>query len=230
LDQLLSLIIQGAAAAAGKQTAGTPAAPLNQQQLQALWSELVTLLFAVPHNTSASAVGHQQQAELQQQQQPQVRDITLGLHDVIPSVDDIIQGEDDSTSSEDSWDEADEGWEEVQQQDEPQQQQDARQQQLPGRLLAVAVDPLYVVSAKSCRAAAQAAFRAYLQVRLATSLLASLMPLHYPGLQPVQYTLAYFGDSLGCLGGSPWVIYLALCRRLFPDEQCHWCCGEHAHV
>lgn len=184
LDQLLGPVIASttAAAAAGgvNAAAGGPPraaaarAPVSQQQLLLLWQDLLQALFP-----GTQSVGRQQSAVPQpgqqtglpaEQQQQQGGYETLPLLDVNLTVDDATQADEDASVSEDSWDDEEQAWEEVQQQEDEevqqrqQQQWGSRQEQVPGRLLAAAVDPLYVVSAQNCRRAAVGALRAYLQV------------------------------------------------------------------
>jgi hypothetical protein len=180
LDQLLSHIIastEAAEAAAAEHQAqeATVTLPLpgTQQHVQLLWQDLLQLLFvSAPAAVAASpqdpqlaiAPQHNVQASNTQQQQQQPT-LSLVLPHAILTPDDVMDAGDDLSLSEESWDDADEGWLEVDQQDDLAQQQQEGQQQPPGQLLAAAIDPLYVVSAKTCRKAAVCALRAYLQVR-----------------------------------------------------------------
>jgi hypothetical protein len=182
LDQLLSHIVANSAAAAAaehqaQEVFHTLPFPATQQQLQGLWQGLLQVLFEATPAAAVAASAKDSQLATASQHKPQQSHtmqqpmLSLVLPDITLTPGDIIDAEDDSSLSDESWDDADEGWLEVDQQDDLAQQQQQQQQQPPGRLLAAAIDPLYVVSAKNCRKAAVGALRAYLQVRVSLIML-----------------------------------------------------------
>lgn len=213
------------AAAGGPPQAAAGRAPVTQQQLLILWQDLLQALFP-----GAQSVGRQQSAVPQPgqqtglpawQQQQQGGYVTLPLLDVNLTVDDATQADEDASVSEDSWDDEEQAWEEVQQQEDEdvqqrQQQRDSRQQQAPGRLLAAAVDPLYVVSAQNCRRAAVRALRAYLQVGRAV---VGSIKAH---LQQMLTHPVYQGSQSGC-----WrlVCFCVLCPHGPSDKSCCVACA-----
>jgi hypothetical protein len=127
----------------------------------------------------------------------------------------------------------------VQQQEEQpqsgQQQQQRQQQQHPWQLLAAAVDPLYLLSAKSCRRAAVAALRVYMQVGKWRKPACCAVIMHHhsvvglPGFVgmgmdcccSVNMTTVMFGEQTA----TPVCSYVpSLCRRLhIPQLVSHTC-------
>eukprot|EP00878_Enallax_costatus_P023124 GHUV01024585.1.p1 GENE.GHUV01024585.1~~GHUV01024585.1.p1 ORF type:complete len:539 (+),score=217.03 GHUV01024585.1:139-1755(+) len=150
-DRVLASLV-AAAAAAGQSSPGPDrtGSSTSMANLQQLWQHLLQLLFPALSNGSSSS------------------DMCYPFYQRISlHADDAVSDDVSADSADDAdWDEVDDSWQEVTHHAESAGDDSDETATAPGELLTSAVDPLYNVSSKRCAAAARAALRAYLQVRV----------------------------------------------------------------